>query len=45
MVYNKEEVEKIIDVTFENDDLIKTACTHRSYLNELENGAFVEQEA
>ncbi|MEI6169526.1 MAG: ribonuclease III [Candidatus Saccharibacteria bacterium] len=34
MVYNKEEVEKIIDVTFENDDLIKTACTHRSYLNE-----------
>ena len=34
MVYNKEEVEKIIDVTFENGDLIKTACTHRSYLNE-----------
>ena len=34
MVYKKEEVEKIIDVTFENGDLIKTACTHRSYLNE-----------
>ena len=34
MVYNKEEVEKIIDVNFENGDLIKTACTHRSYLNE-----------
>jgi ribonuclease-3 len=34
MVFNKQEVEKIIGVTFKSEDLIKTACTHRSYLNE-----------
>jgi len=34
MVFNRDEVEKIIGVTFESEDLIKTACTHRSYLNE-----------
>lgn len=34
MVFNKSEIEKIIGVTFESEDLIKTACTHRSYLNE-----------
>jgi len=34
MVFNKSEIEKIIGVTFKSEDLIKTACTHRSYLNE-----------
>ena len=34
MVFNKLEIEKIIGVTFKREDLIKTACTHRSYLNE-----------
>lgn len=34
MVFNKAEIEKIIGVTFKSEDLIKTACTHRSYLNE-----------
>ncbi|MFO0862335.1 MAG: ribonuclease III [Candidatus Saccharibacteria bacterium] len=34
MVYNKEKVEAVLGVTFENEDLLKTAYTHRSYLNE-----------
>jgi len=34
MVFNKSEIEKIIEVTFKSEELIKTACTHRSYLNE-----------
>lgn len=34
MVFNKEQIEQIIGVTFKSEDLIKTACTHRSYLNE-----------
>ncbi len=34
MVYNKEKIEAILGVTFKNDDLLKTAYTHRSYLNE-----------
>jgi ribonuclease-3 len=34
MVFNKDEIEKIIGVKFNNEDLIRTACTHRSYLNE-----------
>lgn len=34
MVYNKEKVEAILGVTFTNADLLKTAYTHRSYLNE-----------
>lgn len=34
MVYSKEQIEKILNVNFKSEDLIKTACTHRSYLNE-----------
>lgn len=34
MVFSKEQIEKIIGVRFKSEDLIKTACTHRSYLNE-----------
>lgn len=34
MVFNKEAIEKIIGVSFKSEELIKTACTHRSYLNE-----------
>ena len=34
MVFNKEQVEAIIKVKFKSDDLIKTAFTHRSYVNE-----------
>lgn len=34
MVFNKAEIEKIIGITFNDESLIKTACTHRSYLNE-----------
>ncbi len=34
MVYNKEKIEAILGVTFESNDLLKTAYTHRSYLNE-----------
>ncbi len=34
MVFNKAEIEKIIGIKFNDEELIKTACTHRSYLNE-----------
>ncbi len=34
MVFNKDEIEEILQVKFKNEELIKTACTHRSYLNE-----------
>lgn len=34
MVFNKLEIEKIVGVKFNDELLIKTACTHRSYLNE-----------
>lgn len=34
MVFNKEEVEEKIGIEFDNELLLKTACTHRSYLNE-----------
>lgn len=34
MVFNKVEIEKILGVQFKNEKFIKTACTHRSYLNE-----------
>lgn len=34
MVFDKDKVEAIIGVKFVNDDLLKTAYTHRSYLNE-----------
>ncbi len=34
MVFNKLKIEKILGLTFASEDLIKTACTHRSYLNE-----------
>lgn len=34
MVFDKEKIEKIIGIDFDNDIIIKTAFTHRSYLNE-----------
>ncbi len=34
MVFNKSQIEKVINVTFTSEELLKTACTHRSYLNE-----------
>lgn len=34
MVYDKEKVEAVIGVRFDDGDLLKTAYTHRSYLNE-----------
>jgi len=34
VVKNIEEFEKIIDIKFQNPDLLRTALTHRSYINE-----------
>lgn len=34
MVFNKPQIESILKVKFKSEELIKTACTHRSYLNE-----------
>lgn len=34
MIFKKEEVEKTLKITIENEELFKTAFTHRSYLNE-----------
>lgn len=34
MVFNKEAIEEILNINFKSELLIKTACTHRSYLNE-----------
>jgi len=34
MVFDQSEIEKIIQVSFSSPDLIKTAFTHRSYINE-----------
>lgn len=34
MVFSQPEIEKILDIEFSNGELIKTAATHRSYLNE-----------
>jgi ribonuclease-3 len=34
MVFDKSAIEKVIDVSFEDELILKTAFTHRSYLNE-----------
>ena len=34
MVYNKDKIESILKVKFNSEELLKTAYTHRSYLNE-----------
>lgn len=34
MIYNQKKIEDILQISFENPDVIKTAFTHRSYLNE-----------
>jgi ribonuclease-3 len=34
MVFNKQQIEEVLGITFTDESLIKTACTHRSYLNE-----------
>lgn len=37
MVFDKNKIESIIGINFSDESLIKTACTHRSYLNEHRN--------
>lgn len=37
MIFNVEDVEKILGLTFKNKDLLKQAFIHRSYINENKN--------